>query len=227
MKLTDILSMYNKGMSDMFLKMVFPIGKKQSDGVALLGTCFLIGTDGLVATTAHVAPPDAEELVLIIPESNSANDYQDLDNDKLRCIDIELTEISQLRDISILKTKNALSLPTLDITSFDDVEIGEEVEIWGFPHCIYGRKILTLQKAEIGAKFISGPVKSKYCVINTQAQPGQSGSIIYSPKNKSIVGMLLGAYIPKKSGILLGNIDPFTLHQTTHCISAEYIKEMI
>ena len=85
-----------------------------------------------------------------------------------------------------------------------------------------------MQKAMVGAKILlnSSGVKSKYCVINTQTRPGQSGSMIYSIKHNKIVGILIGAFVSSE-GISLGGINPRELHQTTQCISAEYIKKMI
>lgn len=70
-------------------------------------------------------------------------------------------------------------------------------------------------------------LKSKYAVINTQSRPGQSGSLVFSFKNNTISGILIGAYAPVNNGISLGGINPRELHQTTNCISAEYLKEMI
>ena len=118
-------------------------------------------------------------------------------------------------------------LPNLG--SFNDNAVGDPVGIFGFPHCIEGRRALTFQRTEIGAKVILDVegVKSKHAVINTQARPGQSGSIVFSPNHHSISGMLVGAWIPGPAGISLGGINPRELHQTTHCISAEYIAGMI
>jgi len=80
----------------------------------------------------------------------------------------------------------------------------------------------------VGAKVLlnSSGVKSKFCVINTQTRPGQSGSIIYSPTQNKIIAILIGAFV-SSSGISLGGINPRELHQTTQCLSAEYIKNMI
>ena len=54
----------------------------------------------------------------------------------------------------------------------------------------------------------------------------RSGSIIYSANQNKIIGVLIGAFA-SSSGISLGGINPRELHQTTQCLSAEYIKKMI
>lgn len=65
--------------------------------------------------------------------------------------------------------------------------------------------------------------------MNIQSRPGQSGSPIVIHESRSIAAMLIGSYAPQDNSgrISIGGIDPQTLHQTTHAISATYIKEMI
>lgn len=90
--------------------------------------------------------------------------------------------------------------------------------------------VLTQQDTTIGAKILidSNGIKLKNIVLNIQSRPGQSGCPIVIPEKRAIAGILIGSYAPRVNGsISLGGIDPQTLHQTTHAISAEYIKEML
>ena len=90
--------------------------------------------------------------------------------------------------------------------------------------------VLTQQDTSIGAKILidSNGIKLKNIVLNIQSRPGQSGSPIVIPEKRAIAGILIGSYAPQVNGsISIGGIDPHTLHQTTHAISAEYIKEML
>ena len=142
------------------------------------------------------------------------------------------------RDIVILQPKIGISeeiaknisiapiIPTVPIGQADDINTGEEIFIIGFPHCTEGRRVLTMQKAMVGAKIIlnSSGIKSKYFVINTQTRPGQSGAMIYSYEKNKMVGMVIGAFA-SDSAISVGGINPRELHQTTQCVSAEYINE--
>src|SRR5206468_7045375 len=115
--------------------------------------------------------------------------------------------------------------PLPELATFDDITVGDQLIIFGFPHAPDGRRVLTLQYAELGAKVLlqAGPLKSKHGVMNVQARPGQSGSPVVSPKRGVVAGVLIGAYAPEGGGgISLGGINPRELHQTTHCISAEY-----
>jgi ABC-type transport system involved in cytochrome bd biosynthesis fused ATPase/permease subunit len=89
--------------------------------------------------------------------------------------------------------------------------------------------VLTLQPAIVGARILiaSDGVKTKNIVINTQARSGQSGGPVFDAPKSSVVAVLLGSYAPEGGGMRLGDIDPQTLHQTTHAISAEYLKGML
>jgi hypothetical protein len=196
----------------------------------MLGTSFIIRQDGLVATTAHNVSGDDKNLIFLYPQLKKINDYQDMSDLSCKLIPAKIIEIDPIKDLAILKAEFAFSGTLPGIGTFDNDAVGSEVGIFGFPHCVEGRRALTFQKAEIGAKILlsSNGIQSKYAVINIQARPGQSGSLIFSTKNQCISGVLIGAYAPGSgSGISLGGIDPRELHQTTHCISAEYLKEMI
>ena len=71
-------------------------------------------------------------------------------------------------------------------------------------------------------------IKSKHIVLNIQTRPGQSGSPVFRESDSMLVAMIIGSYAPNSSGsISLGGVDPHTLHQTTHAVSAEYILQML
>lgn len=215
---------------DIFTQLVLIVGRLTPDGVQMLGTGFLLTNDGKLVTTRHVVGSDDTNLVIIAPHIRNINEYQDLTDDRVRPIESSIEEIHPIRDIAILNSDAQFDGPIPDLGNFDDDEIGDAVHIFGFPHCTEGRRALTYQRAEIGAKVTLGEsgVTSKHAVINVQARPGQSGSLIFSERNQRISGMLMGAWAPGGGGgISLGGIDPRELHQTTHCISAEYVEEMI
>ena len=118
------------------------------------------------------------------------------------------------------------ALPPLE--SLDKIKVGERIGMYGFPHCVMGRRVLTYQEAEVGAKMMleSSGIKSKYATINIQTRPGQSGSIVFNTRTGSIIGLLIGAYAPN-SGVIIAGINPHELNQTSYCISANHIKEML
>ena len=214
---------------DVFTQICFIIGRITPDGVNFLGTGFLVSSDGKIATTKHVIGDSVANLVMVFPNIVKANDYQDLSDIQCKLTALTVLEMDPIHDLCILKGEIKYGRPFPKLGSFDNDAVGDEMMIFGFPHCIQGRRAFTHQRAEIGAKVlieVSG-IKTKHAVLNTQARPGQSGSLIFSPKNESISGMLVGAWVPGQGGISLGGINPHELHQTTHCISAEYVSDML
>lgn len=214
---------------DIFTQIVLPIGRMMEDGtIGMLGTGFIINTEGLAVTSRHVVADNDEGLFILQPHIKSLNEYQDTTDNRCIPISVKIIESDPFRDITILKIDISVDGVLPIIGSFDDVSVGEEVSILGYPHCVEGRRVLTYQNAIIGAKVVldSNGIKSKHAVINTQTRPGQLGSLIFSRSRNRIIGILVGAFAPN-SGVSIAGINPKELHQTTHCVSAEYIRNMI
>lgn len=214
---------------NIFTQLVYVVGRVTPDHVEMLGSAFLVSRDGHIVTTHHVTGPNDANLVILAPHINNINAYQDLSDNRCNTIPVRIAEIDPIRDLTLLKADITWPHELPKLGSFDDDNVGDEIGIFGFPHCVEGRRTLAYQRAELGAKVlleVSG-IKSKHAVINVQARPGQSGSLIFSPKDQSISGVLVGAWVPGQGGISLGGINPRELHQTTHCVSIEYVREML
>ena len=210
-------------------KVVMPLGRINPGGVLLLGTCFLLNQDGIWATAAHVTESNDKDLVVITPRIESASEYQDTTDMSVKYMPVRISKIDPIHDTAILKA-DAVGKSNLVISSIDRVDVGNHVAIFGFPHADHGRMVLTYQYTEVGAKIMldSGGIKTKHVVLNVQARPGQSGSPVIDTRNMQLVAILIGSYAPGGGGgISLGGVDPHTLHQTTHAISAEYLGGMI
>jgi len=211
-------------------EIVYLIGTNTGTGIEPLGTGFLVASDGRIATAHHVIRNE-QSLVMFLPKTNNLNSYQDTTDRKCKVLPMVIDEIDPIRDIAILKPavrvqQNAV---TLSLGSFDEVSVDKELHIFGFPHCKH-RTVLTMQRAELGAKILleSNTIKSEHAVVNFQSRPGQSGSMVYAPCINQIVGMLVGTFAPTTGGFVsMNGINPEELNQTTHCISAKYIKNML
>ena len=196
--------------------------------INMLGTGFLISNDGKIVTARHVVGNKTNDLVVLMPHIKNINEYQDTTDSSCKPVPAFIEDINPVTDICILKTglKVEGTLPSLD--SLDNIKAGDKIGMFGFPHCVMGRRVLTYQEAEIGAKMLleSSGIKSKYATINIQTRPGQSGSIVFNANTGTIVGLLIGAYAPN-SGVIIAGINPHELNQTSYCISANHIKEML
>ena len=214
---------------NIFTQLVYVVGRVTPNHVEMLGTAFLVSRDGLIVTTHHVTGSADSNLVVLAPHVNNINAFQDLSDTSCRTIPVSIKEIDPIRDLALLKADITFNGPLPKLGSFDDDNVGDEIGIFGFPHCVEGRRALTFQKAEVGAKVLieANGIKTKHAVINIQSRPGQSGSLVFSPKDESVSGVLVGAWAPGQGGISLGGINPRELHQTTHCVSVEYVQDML
>lgn len=213
-----------------FTQITLVIGKRDdaSGLIQMLGSGFLISNDGKIVTARHVVGNETDGLCVLMPHIPNINAYQDVTDTSCRPVPAIVEDINPITDLCILKTDLRFDgqLPTLG--SLDTISVGERIGIFGFPHCVMGRRVLTYQETEIGAKMLmeTSGIKSKYATINIQTRPGQSGSLIFNLKTGSIIGLLIGAYAPE-SGVIIAGINPYELNQTSYCISANHIKEML
>ncbi|WJI15095.1 serine protease [Pseudoxanthomonas winnipegensis] len=206
------------------------VGRLTPDGVQMLGTGFLFRPDGYIATTQHVVGVDPSNLVILAPHISKIDEYQDLSDNSCVPIPVTVEQLDPIRDLAVLKGEIIFNVNLPSLSSFDRVAVGSDLCIFGYPHCVEGRRALTFQKAELGAKvkISEKGVSTNHAVINVQARPGQSGSIVFNPQTGTVAGVLVGAWAPAGGGgISLGGINPRELHQTTHCVPASYLEEMV
>lgn len=213
-----------------FTQITLVVGKRDNTSglIQMLGSGFLISNDGKIATARHVVGNETEGLCVLMPHIPNINAYQDVSDTSCRPAPAIIKEINPITDLCMLKTDLRFNGPLPTLGSLDAISVSERIGIFGFPHCVMGRRVLTYQETEIGAKMLleTSGIKSKYATINIQTRPGQSGSLVFNPKTGSIVGLLIGAYSPE-SGVIIAGINPYELNQTSYCISANHIKEML
>lgn len=213
-----------------FTQITLVIGKvdPSTQLINMLGTGFLVSNDGKVVTARHVIGNETEGLCVLLPHIHNINAYQDVTDSSCKPTEAVVIDVNPITDLCILSTSLRFSGALPPLESLDHISVGERIGMFGFPHCVMGRRVLTYQESEIGAKMLleTSGIKSKYATINIQTRPGQSGSIIFNVKTGAIIGLLIGAYAPS-SGVIIAGINPHELNQTSYCISANHIKEML
>lgn len=217
-------------MNPAIASIIFCLGRRDpvSGVTQLLGTGFGM-PNGMIATTAHVTGPSDTNLFVVIPKISHLSDYQDTTDTQLKLFPVELKYYDPVRDIAVLSSSGVTITSTSNLAESDAVAVGAPVQTLGYPHSDTGRLVLTEQSTSVGARILLGNhgIKTKHLVLNIQTRPGQSGSPVFNADGQ-IVAMIIGSYAPGGgSAISLGGVDPHTLHQTTHAISAKYISEII
>lgn len=214
-----------------FTNCTYVIGKYNNESklINMLGTGFLIDNNHIV-TTLHVVNGNDFNLRFLLPHISNINDFQDVDNNKCAAFPLKIIAADPIKDLCILEIEGIKMEVNnkWEIGCLEETSVGEKIGIWGYPHCVEGRRVLTYQETELGAKMImsSGGIKCKYGTINIQTRPGQSGSPVYNLLTNRVIGILVGAYAPA-STVMIGNLNPFELNQTSFCISAEYLLNMM
>ncbi|MET7742783.1 serine protease [Streptomyces sp. NPDC005385] len=211
---------------------VLPIAKVEGGQGQLLGSCFPVAPR-LLATAMHVVGPSDAGLVALAPSISGLQDYQDTTVNSASYMNVKIVAADPIRDICILEfTSDSQYLLDYDLTGTDAIPPGADVAVYGYPHMDFGRRVVTVQRTHVGAKILlpNSGVKSKHIVVNTQFRPGQSGGPVFDVATGSVCAMVTGSFLPTFEGggsVTISGVDPSTLHQTGHAISAEYIKEML
>ena len=184
-----------------------------------------------IATAFHVVGASDQNLVMIIPNIDSIEEYQDTSVQQFRTLPMRVCAADPVLDLCVLQAPPGTTIGShCKLSSTDAIPPGTPVTSYGFPHANHNRIVLTLQTARVGARILieSAGVRPKQIVLNTQARFGQSGGpVFHGTMSVGVCAVLLGSYAPQGGGILLGDINPQTLHQTTHAISAEYLAGML
>lgn len=210
-------------------QLVYALGRSEPGGIQLLGTAFAVAPDK-VATAQHVVGASDQNLVMVLPRIKTLREYQDTSDKSLRTVPLTIHAADPIRDLCVLQIPGEIISFSHTVGSSDDVEVGSPLATLGFPHANFGRMVLTQQQAHVGAKILLDNMgeKSKHIVLNTQARDGQSGGPVFDHSMQRVIAILLGSFAPDGGGgISLGGVDPHTLHQTTHAISAEYLRDML
>lgn len=210
-------------------QVVLVLGRMGAGSVAALGTCFAVGPKHF-ATAAHVTGPSDEGLIMGLGKTSDIADYQDTTDPSTKYTPVKIDNYDPVRDICILQVASGTAQFGYTLSGSDDVRTGDAVVSLGYPHADHGRVVLTQQNSAVGARVLLGAhgTKTKHIVLNTQTRPGQSGGPVFTSDGRRVCAMVVGGYTPVGSGrISLGGIDPQTLHQTTHAVSAEYIRALL
>ena len=105
----------------------------------------------------------------------SLQDYQDTSNNQIFTIPAKIKEINPINDVCILEVSEKVK-STFNIGSSDMVSVGQNISLFGYPHCNHGRMVLTQQNTSVGAKILikNNGIKNKNLILNIQSRPGQS-----------------------------------------------------
>lgn len=131
-----------------FTQITLVIGKRDNASglISMLGSGFLISNDGKVVTARHVVGNETADLCVLLPHIPNINAYQDVTDSTCRPVPAIVEDINPITDLCILKTDLRFNgiLPALE--SLDNISVGEKIGMFGFPHCVMGRRVFNLPR---------------------------------------------------------------------------------
>lgn len=210
---------------------IFSLARVDSVGnLTVLGTAFCLDKPGLLATVAHLVGQTDEGLVIIRNSVTNIDDYQIGMRQRFQWLSVKIVQHNPVHDLAILKLDFPLDTKwPIQVGTADNVGVGTDVVSFGYPHLALRRSVLTRHHATVGAKILLPSLgnDAKFLVLNFLARPGQSGSPVFRPGSVEMVAVLTGAYVPESNGqVKFFGVDPAAINQTTHAVSAEYLRGM-
>ena len=143
---------------------VFMLGRLEPSGFNALGTAFAVMQDK-IATAFHVVGASDQNLVMIIPNIDSIEEYQDTSVQQFRTLPMRVCAADPVLDLCVLQAPPGTTIGShCKLSSTDAIPPGTPVTSYGFPHANHNRIVLTLQTARVGARILieSAGVKTRY-----------------------------------------------------------------
>jgi S1-C subfamily serine protease len=208
---------------------VYVLARVQPPNAGLIGTAFLV--NGKIVTAHHLIGGNDQDVAVIVPRIPRLSNYQDTSDSAVNVSPLRIVADDPIHDLTVLEVSNGPGLSGgFAVGGTDQAMVGGDLYTLGYPHAPNGRMVLTLIRTEVGARILvdSTGIKTKHIILNTQARPGQSGSPVILRATGVAIAMIIGSYAPVGQGsLMIGNVDPATLHQTTHAVSLEYLKGLV
>ena len=153
----------------------------QKDGrniPTVLGSGFVVGPDGLVATAAHVIegiPPNA---VIVVPA-----DIQTFTPESAKAA---IVAVDQKNDLAILKSDLSKTRRPLQLEATANVLVGEDALVFGFP---LGNPVLTVAKGMVAAKTTRTPSETRLLKLDASINKGNSGGPVVRISTGKVIGL--------------------------------------
>lgn len=127
----------------------FVVGRLKDNKVQTLGTSFVVGNKFF--TALHVINSDDKDLVIILPKILNINMYQDTTDLSCQTVRVKMASGDPIHDLCALTPVNGMFPPvdTWELGNLDDCNVGEELGLWGFPHCNEMKEELFLHSKEL------------------------------------------------------------------------------
>jgi len=199
----------------------------------MVGSGFVAGREGgriAVATVLHILGNAQQNVQLIVPgHQGDCRKIQSYPVSTVPTIAATVACIDHFSDLAVLLCEATMPLAPEFVNSADELKIGEDVVVLGYPFDTIGSLLETWTPTAVtslGRRMIAGGVGVREFTLDIQAHPGLSGSPVLRRADGVICGVVRGC-LAHRIGISIGGVVPEQDTSITFAVSAHTIPEMV
>ncbi len=202
----------------------------------LVGTCFIAAQKNrhvVLASSLHLVGSGTQFVAILPQHGGDLAQLQPYPVAEIKCINLTLAFVDPLLDLALFTFEIGASdaVPPVPrfITSIDEVVVGDEVLVVGYPWAVLGSCLETAHPCHVSAKGLRkhGLLGGRAEIILTvHSHPGSSGSPVIRRSDGKVVGILRGALAPP--GMLaIGNLPIGTDSTVTFATAANQVAPLL
>lgn len=199
----------------------------------LTGTCFVGGQVGdkllIVSTLHHLGKGKSFKIGLPLHGGDMSRP-QVYPTQSINTIEAEMVYADPITDISILKTKsNELKSPIPRFALHQDVRVGDEMIVLGYPYAPIGSILETAENCSVsalGQRIFLNTILIPELILAHYTHTGSSGSPLIRKRDGLVCGMIRGCLAPPEV-ISIGNLPLGSDSNITYAISSDDIQKAL
>ncbi|MBT0810141.1 trypsin-like peptidase domain-containing protein [Litoribacter ruber] len=164
----------------------------------------------IFVSTLHQLGASTNYKIAIPPHLGDISASQRYPLQETAAIEIDLVKIDPAHDLAIFKGRTTdfrAAFPKIH-TQFNEISVGEELVVVGYPYSTLGSFLETAQITNVSAKGVRlfmDTLEIKELIISHQTLQGSSGSAVIRRSDGALCGILRGTLAPP-SVVSIGNI---------------------
>ncbi|MBN2597236.1 MAG: trypsin-like peptidase domain-containing protein [Marinifilaceae bacterium] len=200
----------------------------------LLSSAVLIGHKNgfpIFVSTLHQIGNYKEFKISIPPHMGNVGTVQEYPLDGTQAIDVDLIKTDPIHDLAFFRGLTcdlSGSFPKIN-TNFNEIGIGEELLVIGYPYSTLGSFLETVSIAHVSAKgrrLFMKTMKIDELIISHQTLQGSSGSAVVKRSDGSLCGIIRGTLAPPNV-ISIGEIPLASDTNVTYVTFSSIIDEIL
>lgn len=200
----------------------------------LVSSAILIGVkDGfpIFVSTLHQIGKCQEFKIGIPPHSGNINEIQEYPIDSVQAIDVDMIKADPIFDLAFFigRTRDVSAPFPKIITDFNDISVGDELLVIGYPYSTLGSFLETVSLSNVSAKgrrIFMKLIKIDELIISHQTLQGSSGSAVVRRSDGALCGIVKGTLAPPNI-VSIGDIPLASDTNVTYVTFSSILNETL